>query len=163
RKPLTSGSSSAASATSAHWPCSRSSRVIEASGWTPATTSAGRYVPRISRRASSRRCASDERRSSVESSLHCRSSSTRTSGPSPPVRARAPREGGPPRGAPPPPPRARAQHASAGRPLPPPLDRLELRVRDQAGHLDEPGRRVTCEDRDNLLATREPPDATERL
>jgi hypothetical protein len=55
------------------------------------------------------------------------------------------------------------EHSLPSRTLHPPPHSLELRIRDQGGHLDEPRGRVTGEDRPHLRALRQTAEAPERL
>ena len=105
-----------------------------------AATSAGRYVPTISKRDASRRRASIASRSIVAESLQCRSSRTqderrvavRTSSAFDQL----------------------SQHPLARRPLRPALHGLQLLVGQQRRQLREPGRRVLLEDLNQLVAAR---------
>ena len=114
-----------------------------------AATSAGRYVPRTSRRAASRRRASMPSRSMVAESLQCRSSSSSTSGAS---RVRVVQRL-----------HQLAQHPVARGPLRPALHRLHVAVAQQPRQLLQPGRRMLLEHLDQLFAAGRSPQSSQRF
>ncbi len=121
---------------SSQYPCSCSSCWTQRNGCALAATSAGRYVPRTSRRAGSRRRASMPSRSMVAESLQCRSSSSSTSGGVPGQGLQGLDQ--------------LAQHPTPAGPVRTTPHGLHVAVAQQSRKLLQPGRRMLLEHLDQL-------------